>query len=58
MIAARADDGAFGDQLWPEGTEPGQRRPTPPNFLNAGAWYARMKPFIPGCVDVPHIRAA
>jgi hypothetical protein len=46
MIAARADDGAFGDQLWPEGTEPGQWRPTPPGFANAGAWFAHMTPFL------------
>lgn len=46
MVAAREDDGAFGDQLWTEGTEPGQWRPTPPNFANSGAWFAYLKPFL------------
>jgi hypothetical protein len=46
MIAARRDDGAFGDQLWSAGTEPGQWRPTPPGFANSGAWFAYLKPFL------------
>jgi hypothetical protein len=46
MIAARQGDGAFGDQLWSVGTEPGQWRPTPPSFANSGAWFAYMKPFL------------
>jgi hypothetical protein len=46
MIASRENDGAFGDQLWPEGDAPGQWRPTPPAFLNVGAWSAEMKPFL------------
>ncbi|MFY1652555.1 vanadium-dependent haloperoxidase [Solwaraspora sp. WMMB762] len=46
MIVARHDDGAFGDQLWTVGTGPGQWRPTPPGFGNAGAWFADLKPFL------------
>lgn len=46
MIAARQDDGAFGDQQWTNGTEPGQWRPTPPLFLSAGAWTGHMRPFL------------
>lgn len=46
MIADRQDDGAFGDQLWTVGTEPGQWRPTPPGFANSGAWFAYLKPFL------------
>jgi hypothetical protein len=46
MIAARANDGAFGDQTWLVGSEPGQWRPTPPGFANTGAWFAYMKPFL------------
>lgn len=46
MITARENDGAFGDQLWPVGTEPGQWRPTPPGFTNDGAWFAHLKPFV------------
>jgi hypothetical protein len=46
MIAARRDDGAFSDATWPVGTAPGQWRPTPPGFLNVGAWVATLKPFV------------
>jgi PAP2 superfamily len=46
MIAARRDDGAFGDQTWPIGTEPGQWRPTPPGFTFDGAWVGQVKPFL------------
>lgn len=46
MTRARANDGAFGDQSWPVGEEPGQWRPTPPGFVNAGAWIAEMTPFL------------
>lgn len=48
MIAARRDDGAFSDATWPVGDEPGQWRPTPPDFLQTGAWFATLKPFIIG----------
>jgi hypothetical protein len=49
MVAARQDDGAFGDQVWPEGTGPGEWRPTPPTFASSGAWTGFLKPFlIPG----------
>ncbi|TYB56026.1 vanadium-dependent haloperoxidase [Nonomuraea sp. PA05] len=49
MIAARRNDGAFGDQTWPVGTQPGQWRPTPPAFASDGAWVGQLKPFvIPG----------
>jgi hypothetical protein len=43
MVAARQDDGAFGDQT---GTEPGQWRPTPPGFASAGAWTGYVTPFL------------
>jgi hypothetical protein len=46
MIEARRDDGAFSDATWPVGTEPGQWRPTPPAFLQTGAWFATLKPFV------------
>lgn len=49
MIRAREGDGAFGEELWSEGTEPGQWRPTPPGFENSGAWVMHLRPFlIPG----------
>lgn len=55
MINARRDDGAFSDAKWPVGTAPGQYRLTPPGFLQAGAWYATLKPFVidPGHYRVP-----
>jgi hypothetical protein len=40
MIAARQDDGAFSDAKWTVGDAPGQWRPTPPDFLQVGAWFA------------------
>jgi hypothetical protein len=40
MIQARVGDGAFSDALWPVGDQPGQWRPTPPGFVQAGAWFA------------------
>jgi hypothetical protein len=46
MIAARRDDGAFSDATWPVGTDPGEWRPTPPGFLQVGAWFATLKPFV------------
>ncbi|MDZ5444912.1 phosphatase PAP2 family protein [Micromonospora sp. 4G57] len=46
MISARQHDGAFGDPLWPVGTEPGQWRPTPPTNANDGAWVGNLKPFL------------
>jgi hypothetical protein len=51
MIAARRDDGAFSDATWPVGTAPGQWRPTPPDFLQVGAWFATLKPFVVRNVD-------
>ncbi|BCJ50738.1 hypothetical protein Asp14428_22130 [Actinoplanes sp. NBRC 14428] len=49
MIAARSDDGAFGDATWNVGTAPGQWRPTPPAFAQDGAWVGDLEPFvIPG----------
>ena len=50
MIADRRDDGAFSDATWPVGTAPGMYRLTPPGFVQAGAWYAFLKPFV---VDNP-----
>jgi PAP2 superfamily len=46
MVAARQGDGAFGDQQWVTGTEPGEWRPTPPLFLSQGAWTGHMRPFL------------
>ncbi|MEV4395730.1 vanadium-dependent haloperoxidase [Nonomuraea sp. NPDC049607] len=46
MIAARENDGAFGDQTWPTGTEPGRWRPTPPTNASDGAWVGELKPFL------------
>ncbi|RSM84547.1 PA-phosphatase [Kibdelosporangium aridum] len=46
MINARRNDGAFSNATWPVGSAPGQWRPTPPEFLQVGAWYATLKPFV------------
>ncbi|MFC7549559.1 phosphatase PAP2 family protein [Plantactinospora sp. GCM10030261] len=46
MITFRQNDGAFGPQTFPVGTQPGQWRPTPPGFGNDGAWVGHMKPFL------------
>jgi hypothetical protein len=46
MIAARQNDGAFGNQTWVVGTQPGQWRPTPPIFASDGAWVGHVKPFV------------
>lgn len=46
MIAARQDDGAFGDEAWTAGTRPGQWRPTPPSFASQGHWVGQVKPFL------------
>jgi hypothetical protein len=46
MITARQNDGAFGDEAWPVGTQPGQWRPTPPTNANATAWVGHLKPFL------------
>ncbi|MFG3689264.1 vanadium-dependent haloperoxidase [Micromonospora sp. NPDC047740] len=46
MIDARRDDGSFGPQTFPVGTEPGQWRPTPPSFANDGGWVGHMTPFV------------
>jgi hypothetical protein len=46
MIVSREGDGAFGDQTWTIGTEPGQWRPTPPFFASNGAWTGHMRPFL------------
>jgi hypothetical protein len=49
MIAARQNDGAFGAEAFPVGSEPGRWRPVPlPNGnpgSNVGAWVADLKPF-------------
>ncbi|GIE74863.1 haloperoxidase [Actinoplanes philippinensis] len=46
MLAARSGDGAFGVEAFPVGDQPGQWRPTPPTFANAGAWSADLRPFV------------
>jgi hypothetical protein len=56
MIDARSDDGAFSDATWPVGTAPGQYRLTPPDFLQVGAWFATLEPFVlrdPGAYRTP-----
>ncbi|MCP2196669.1 PAP2 superfamily protein [Lentzea flava] len=55
MIEARRNDGAFSDATWPVGTAPGEWRPTPPGFLQTGAWFATLKPFVvaPGPYRTP-----
>ena len=45
MIEARHGDGAFSDATWPVGDAPGRWRPTPPGFLQVGAWYATWAPW-------------
>jgi hypothetical protein len=47
MIEARLDDGAFDPgRTWPVGTDPGVWRPTPPNLLQTGGWFATLEPFV------------
>lgn len=46
MIAARAGDGAFGNQTWTVGTAPGQWRPTPPTYAADGAWVGDLRAFV------------
>jgi hypothetical protein len=46
MIEDRVDDGSTGSEIWPVGTEPGQWRPTPPDFDNQAAWVRHLKPFV------------
>ena len=59
MIEARTNDGVAGSRLWSVGDEPGQWRPTPSGFANAGAWVGDLRPFaIPDADDVPHPRTA
>jgi hypothetical protein len=57
MIDARRDDGASNTRLpWTVGTEPGQWRPTPPDYVPFGAWFAFLKPFVirtPGDFSTP-----
>jgi hypothetical protein len=46
MIDARRDDGASANLPWIVGTEPGQWRPTPPDYPNVGATFAFLQPFV------------
>jgi PAP2 superfamily len=46
MIDARRDDGASANVPWIVGTEPGQWRPTPPNYPKFGATFAFLRPFV------------
>ncbi|MEV0896451.1 vanadium-dependent haloperoxidase [Actinoplanes sp. NPDC049802] len=47
MIADRTGDGAFDTSVtWPVSEVPGGYRLTPPNFVQSGAWYAYLKPFV------------
>lgn len=52
MLSAREDDGAAGDELWEVGNEPGQWRPTPPDFANFGAWVRNLEPFVIPSVEM------
>ncbi|MFE9748020.1 vanadium-dependent haloperoxidase [Saccharothrix saharensis] len=45
MVAARRHDGAFDPRPWTVGVEPGEYRPTPPDFANTGAWVGFLTPF-------------
>jgi hypothetical protein len=49
MIAARQNDGAFGNETFAVGTQPGQWRPVPPPdgspAGNVGEWVGRLRPF-------------
>jgi hypothetical protein len=57
MLRARANDGRWGDLEWVVGTEPGQWRPTPPNFaIDQFAWVAKVRPFL--IPSVEQFRAA
>ena len=47
MLAARADDGRGGSFTFVFGTDPGEWRPTPPNFgLDPTPWVANVRPFL------------
>ncbi|MBW6432751.1 vanadium-dependent haloperoxidase [Actinoplanes hulinensis] len=47
MIADRTGDGAFDTSVtWPVSEVPGEYRLTPPGFVQSGAWYAFLKPFV------------
>lgn len=46
MLDSRRNDGAFSDATWRVGTAPGEYRLTPPDFLQVGAWYATLRPFV------------
>jgi hypothetical protein len=47
MLAARANDGRFGPFTVVAGTDPGEWRPTPPNFGgDPGAWVGDVRPFL------------
>jgi hypothetical protein len=47
MIAARTDDGRYGDPGFPVGTGPGDWRPVPPGLGNdLNAWVADVEPFL------------
>jgi hypothetical protein len=47
MLAARANDGRGGPFTFVFGTDPGEWRPTPPNFgLDPVPWVANVRPFL------------
>jgi hypothetical protein len=46
MIEARRNDVGDPAATWPVGDQPGQWRPTPPDFLQVGAPFATLKPFV------------
>jgi hypothetical protein len=47
MLAARANDGRDGPSIVEIGTEPGEWRPTPPDYaLDPASWLANVTPFL------------
>jgi hypothetical protein len=53
MLAARANDGRGGPFTFVFGTDPGEWRPTPPNFgLDPAPWVGNVRPFLVPSVEM------
>ena len=53
MLAARANDGRGGPFSFVFGTDPGEWRPTPPNFgLDPAPWVGNVRPFLVPSVEM------
>jgi hypothetical protein len=53
MLAARANDGRGGPFTFDFGTDPGEWRPTPPNFgLDPAPWVGNVRPFLVSNVEM------